>query len=460
MVKGRNNMKTTMNFTQVALSAVLVLVPLKLATASDCYVLSPGCLDVTFDAGTGKVVADISPGTNTNRARGVAIQADWKIVAAGTITTPGTLKHSFALLRFNTDGSLDSSFGNGGVITTSFSTGNDDGWAVAIQPDGKIVTAGSAYSGQSKGSTQYVFAVARYNPIDGSLDSTFGSGGKTTVSFGSNPQTSDTEARAVAIQLDGRILVGGFAGNSGAIARLNSNGSLDPTFASGGKLTSAINAGPSAALVIQSDGKIVLGGWTNGGQRTGYDFAVARYNGNGSADSGFGNRGVATADFSGFEDRIRAVAMDSNNNIIAAGYASTGSGPTYRNFAVARFTPSGQLDPGFGNGGKVSTDVFGAWDDCYALAMQADGKILAGGFAEATNPVQFYSTVLRYNSNGALDSSFGTGGIVTTNIAGAPQNYVYTMAIQPDGKIVAGGSAQIPPTASYMEAVALARYLP
>src|SRR5947209_7635084 len=190
MVKGRNNMKTTTNFIQVALSTVLVFVPLKLATASDCYLLSSGCLDVTFGAGTGKVVADISPGTDTNRARGVAIQADWKIITAGTTTTPGTLKHSFALLRFNTDGSLDSSFGNGGVVTTSFSTGNDDGWSVAIQPDGKIVTVGSAYSGQSKGATQYVFAVARYNPIDGSLDSTFGSGGKTTVTFGSNPQTS------------------------------------------------------------------------------------------------------------------------------------------------------------------------------------------------------------------------------------------------------------------------------
>src|SRR5690242_6994490 len=104
-------MKTATNFTQVAVGAVLVFVLLKLATASDCYVLSPGCLDVTFGAGTGKVVADISPGTDNNRARAVAIQGDWKIIAAITITTPGTLKHSFALLRFNTDGSLDSGFG-------------------------------------------------------------------------------------------------------------------------------------------------------------------------------------------------------------------------------------------------------------------------------------------------------------------------------------------------------------
>lgn len=460
MGERKKYMKTITNFTRVALSAVLVLVPLKLATASDCYVLSPGCLDVTFGAGTGKVVADISPGTDTNRARGVAIQADWKIIAAGTTTIPGTLKHNFALLRFNTDGTLDSSFGNSGVVTTSFSTGNDEGWAVALQADGKIVVAGSAYAGQWGGSSHYVFSVARYNPLDGSLDSAFGSGGKTTVSFGNNSQTADTEARAVAIQPDGRIVVGGFAGNSGAIARLNSNGSLDATFASGGKLTSSIGAGStSAGLVLQSDGKIVLGGWTTG-KRTGYDFALARYNANGSTDTAFGNGGVATTDFSGFEDRVRALAIDGNNNIVAAGFASTGSGPTYRNFAVARFTPSGQLDPAFGNGGKVTTDMFGGWDDCYALTIQADGKLLAAGFSETTSPVQFYLTVVRYNSNGALDSTFGTGGIVTTNLAGAPQNYAYAMAIQPDGKIVAGGTAQIPPTATYMEAVALARYLP
>lgn len=452
----------TNKLAQLTFSALLVFLPLRLAAAGDCYLISPGCLDSTFGGGTGKVAVDISPGTDTNRARGVAIQADWKIVAAGTTTTQGTLKHTFVLLRFNTDGSLDSTFGNSGVVTTSFSTGNDEGWAVAIQPDGRIVVVGSAYAGQSKGSTQYVFAVARYNPLDGSLDSTFGSGGKTTVSFGNNSQTADTEARAIAIQPDGRILVGGFAGNSGAVARLNSNGSLDPTFASGGKLTSSIGAGPtSAGLAIQSDGKIVLGGWTNGGNRTGYDFALARYNSNGSVDTTFGNRGVASVDFSGLEDRIRAVAIDGNNNIVAVGYASAGgSGPTYRNFAVARFTPSGQLDPGFGNGGKVSTDLFGAWDDCYALAIQADGKILTGGFGETTNPMQFYLTVVRYNSNGALDSTFGTGGVVTTNIAGAPQNYAYALAFQPDGKIVAGGTGQVPPNATYMEALALARYLP
>jgi uncharacterized delta-60 repeat protein len=195
------------------------------------------------------------------------------------------------------------------------------------------------------------------------------------------------------------------------------------------------------------------------GKRTGYDFALARYNANGSADTAFGNGGIATADFSGLEDRIRAVAIDGSNNIVATGVTSTGSGPAFRNFAVARFTPSGQLDPAFGNGGKVSTDIFGHWDDCYALAIQSDGKILAVGFSDDPNGPQFYFTIVRYNTNGGLDSTFGTGGIVTTNIAGELQNYAYAVAIQPDGKIVAGGSAQIP-NAHYVDAVALARYLP
>lgn len=449
-------MKTSSVIFALALGAFLPCFASSFATAADCYLLSPGCLDTTFGSGTGKVLintdGNISSSLDLDSAKGVAIQVDGKIVAAGVTTLPGNI-YKFVVVRVNANGSLDTTFGGAGIVTTSFSTGSDRAYAVALQADGKIVVAGYATGGSGN-----VFAIARYNQSDGSLDATFGSGGKTTVSFATHPPTSDTEARSVAIQADGKIVVGGFVNSTGAIARLNTNGSLDTSFASGGKLTSSINSSPSGGVVIQVDGKIVLGGYANGGKRTGYDFELARYNGSGSIDTSFGNGGVATADFAGLEDRIRAVTIDGNNNIVAAGSTSTGLGAATRNFAVARFTPSGQLDSTFGSGGKVTTDIFGNFDDCYGLAIQSNGQIIAAGFGSvsATNA---YFALIRYNGNGTLDNTFGSGGIVTTNMAGGPQNFAYGLAIQSDGKIVAGGTADTSNSSTGCY-VALARYFP
>jgi uncharacterized delta-60 repeat protein len=105
------------------------------------------------------------------------------------------------------------------------------------------------------------------------------------------------------------------------------------------------------------------------------------------------------------------------------------------------------------------TDVFGNWDDCYAVAIQVDGKILTSGFSYGPGGTQAYSTVIRYNSDGTLDGSFGTGGIVTTNMAGGPDNWAYAIAVQPDGKIVTGGAADTF-SASAGFYIALARYYP
>src|SRR5207244_8639500 len=155
-------MKTNTKFTQLAFSVLLVFLLLRFATAADCYLLAPGCLDATFGAGTGKVIVNtdgnIPSSYDLDQARGLAIQADGKIVAAGITTNP----NAFAVLRFNTDGSLDTGFGSGGLVTTSFSTGNDRAYAVALQSDGKIVVVGYAFAGVSHGTSRYVFAVARY----------------------------------------------------------------------------------------------------------------------------------------------------------------------------------------------------------------------------------------------------------------------------------------------------------
>jgi uncharacterized delta-60 repeat protein len=450
-------MKTFTKFTQLAFSALLVLLPLRLATAADCYLASPGCLDTTFGGGTGKVMTNtdgnIPEALDLDLAQSVAIQGDGKIVVAGTTTLPGNA-YKFVVLRYNSDGTLDTGFGDGGVVVTSFGNLNDSAYAVALQSDGQIVVAGSTMASSTKSGSTIVFAVARYNGTNGSLDASFGSGGKATISFGNKPQNQDAEARALAIQSDGKILVAGFAGG-GALARLNVNGGLDPSFGAGGKVTTSVG-GPTEGLAVQSDGKILFGGAINGGHRNGYDFAVIRYNANGTVDSSFGNAGTATADFASSDDRIRAIEIDANNNVVAIGSSATGGFST-RNFAVARFTPNGQLDSSFGIGGKVVTDLFGNWDDAFAGTIQADGKIIAAGMGYSG--VQYYFTLIRYNTDGTLDSTFGNSGIVTTDFAGGQENYAYAVTTQPDGKILgAGSAATVDPNDGMF--VSLARYLP
>lgn len=451
-MKGSKHMKTITKFIYPTLAGLA----LALAAVTPTANAAPGDLDTTFGV-NGKVMTNTDgniPGAyDLEQARSIAIQDDGKIVVAGTTILPGGAD-KFVVLRYNSAGALDTGFGNGGVVVTSFGNFNDRAYAVALQSDGKIVVAGSSVVSSTRSGSTLAFAVARYNGTDGSLDASFASAGKTTISFGSKPQYQDAEARALAIQSDGKILVAGFAGG-GALARLNSNGSVDTSFGTGGKVTNS--AGNSTeGLAIQHDGKILFGGAINGSHRTGYDFAVIRYNANGTIDSSFGNAGTATADFASSDDRISAIEIDANNNVVAIGSSATG-GYLTRNFAVARFTPTGQLDYTFGNGGKVVTDIFGNWDDSFAGTIQSDGKIVAAGFGY--NGVQYYFTLICYNTDGTLDTTFGSGGIVTTDFAGGQENYAYGVTTQPDGKIVAAGSAA---TANPNDGmfVSLARYFP
>jgi uncharacterized delta-60 repeat protein len=247
-------------------------------------------------------------------------------------------------------------------VTTDLG-GFDLALGVAHQPDGKIVAAG-------QGGSDFDFAVARYNP-DGSLDPSFGSGGSVTTDFGGSEA-----ATAVAIQADGKIVTTGSTFSAGvqkfALARYSATGSLDPSFGSGGTVTTdfGLGSGFGGALAVQSDGKIVAAG------RAGSDFVLARYNGDGSPDAGFGSGGNVTTDFGGVVfDAAFAVALQANGKIIVAGSAF--SFPA-ADFALARYNPDGSLDPSFGSGGKVTTD-FGGFDVAFGVALQPDGKIVAAG---------------------------------------------------------------------------------
>jgi uncharacterized delta-60 repeat protein len=387
-----------------------------------------GSLDATF--GTGGKVATSFSGFDSADASAVALQSNGQIVVAGYVGDNNITSEHFALARYNADGSLDTTFGSGGTITTAFSGYAD---AVALQADGKIVAAGL---GESTGAGQD-FALARFN-ANGSLDTSFGSGGEVTTDFSGHAD----DAYAVALQADGKIVAAGFAstpdGQSSnfALGRYNSDGSLDATFGSGGKVTTAFaNVSNAAnAVVLQADGKIVAAGFTSNGAGND-DFALARYTTSGSLDTSFGSGGKVTTDFAVSQDRANAVVLQADGKIVAAGFSSSRN-PS--DFALARYTASGLLDTSFGNKGKVTTDFAGFGDTADAVAVQADGKIVTAGDAYSNRTSDDFA-LARYTASGGLDTSFGSGGKVTTDSVGPTNNYAQGMAIQSDGKIVVAG---------------------
>lgn len=316
-----------------------------------------------------------------------------------------------------TVGDLDATFGSGGKVTTDFG-GSVKGNDLAIQSDGKIVVVGDGGND---------FVMARYN-VEGSLDPTFNNG---NTDFGQNNE----DAAAVAIQNDGKIVVVGSSEMNGigpsktfAMARYRSNGSLDFTFSTDGKVTDASFMIRALAVAIQGDGKIVVAGQSIYGN-DGSGFAVVRYNSDGTVDTTFGNvngRGVQTHFQSGDEYASHIVIDDSGRIVVIGHSGSAGRG------AIARYNGDGSLDTTFGNGGKVLTTFAD-----HAAAIQSDGKILVAGSMKNGSDVDF--AVARYDSDGTLDTSFGIGGTQITNF-GPSGEFANSVAIQGDGKIVVTGT--------------------
>jgi len=325
-----------------------------------------------------------------------------------------------ALARYNPDGSLDPTFGTGGIVI-SHSASFDSFSAVAVQPNGRIVAAGT--SGDD-------FALLRYNP-DGSPDPTFGVGGKVVTDLGS--ATVDSWS-AMALLPDGKIVVAGRSGGDFALARYNHDGSLDSSFGSGGKLTTDFGGGDAAAaMALQPDGKIVLAGGSS------FRVALARYNPNGGLDATFGMGGMVISDFGGGESAA-AIGLQHDGKIVVAG------GPRSATFVVARYNPDGRLDLPFGIGGMVATDFGGGTSQATALALQADGKIVVAGRSLLNH--QWNTVLARYeggSSTGApflrLDlnqSSFVPGeilraGVVEANFGPAVLVDKYFGALLPPG---------------------------
>lgn len=379
-----------------------------------------GDLDPTFD-GDGKVITHVSAGIDM--VEDLVIQPDGKIVVAGVSSG------DFAVARYNSDGSLDSTFGSGGIVTTDFNGPSDHAYDVALQSDGKIVVAGAAADVSLTD-----FGVVRYNS-DGSLDSSFGAGGKVTTDFAND----NDSAYAVAIQSDGKIIVAGDVAIGGlfyfGVLRYNSNGALDAGFGTGGKLHH-FPVGYAQDVAVQPDGKIISAGrvTTSGDE----EFAIARYNPDGTFDSTFNGTGEVITDFNGLPDECEAIAIQSDGKIVAAGRARM-SGPD--DFGIARYNTDGSLDTSFGAGGKVTTDFFGAGDGAYSVAIDANGKIIVVGYAENFGPID--TAVVRYNSDGSIDTDFGNNGKAIFDYA-ASNDWANGVSLQADGKIVVAGIAYDP----------------
>jgi uncharacterized delta-60 repeat protein len=387
----------------------------------------PGALDTSFSGG--RVL--VGMGISDDYGNGLAVQPDGKVLVAGSIAEH---QGDFALLRLTRDGEVDPTFGTGGKVFTDFAGFTDTINAIALQDDGKIVVAGtSVVSGSS-----YDFAVARYL-ADGTLDTTFSGDGKVTTAL----STDIDIARAVAIQPDGKIIVAGESnrgfGATGldfALVRYNSDGSVDNTWGAGFVVTpmkSATGRDVVSGLALQTidnETRVVAVGGDG-------DFAIARYRANGALDTTFGTGGKVMGLYGSVTGMAYSAVVTSSNGLFVGGHAD-------HDFAVAKLTPSGQVDASFG---KIKTAVTSTnEDEVHALAIDGDYVVAAGWMKEGmTSSANF--TIVRYDTSGHLDTAFGDKGIAVTPIAVGPKtDFGMAMALQADDRVptvraVVGGYA-------------------
>lgn len=378
------------------------------------------------------------------------LQPDGKLVVVGgarvRYNNYSDFDHDFVTSRFNPDGSLDTSFGVGGIIFTDFFGKDDFAYSVIRQADGKLVVSGVS------GTTEWGFAIARYNP-DGSFDSSFGIDGKVTTNFSGLRGYTGT---VVIQQTDGKLVVAGRVETTSTshpdivLSRYNPDGSLDTSFDGDGKLTVDFGYKEGAhSLIQQSDGKLVIAGYSNNAFTEGL---VVRLNPDGSLDTSFDGDGKVTINTIGV-DGVMDIIQQADGKLVVGGKALEGL--TSEELVLARFNPDGSLDNTFSLDGQLST-VFGRYTQAgaHSVIQQADGKLLVAGTYRANDNSDFI--LARYNPNGSLDTSFDGDGVLITDFGYLEEGY--SVIQQSDGKIVVLG--QIIAPYNYGPKLALARYNP
>jgi uncharacterized delta-60 repeat protein len=382
---------------------------------------APGDLDPTFGGSSGQVVVPVTGG---GWATALVRQPDAKLVASGRAGP------DVVLLRWNADGSLDRAFGAAGEVRLRMPAGSDGAVALVRQDDGKLVIAGSSH-----------FMLARFHD-DGTLDTDF-AGGVVLTAVGSG----NGAAEGVAVQPDGKLVAAGWTTNTSgasvfALARYRSDGSLDTsTFHETGKVTTAIRANARAqAIAVLPDGRLVAAGWAANAEQPAA-FAVARYLPWGELDPSFGGGHVETS-IGADDDVAFALAVQPDGRLIAGGYAAGGG---TSEFAMVRYDPDGHLDRGF-SGGTVTTPVSGRYDAVNAVLVQPDGRIVAAGVANSDGIPAL--AIARYEARGGLDRTFGRDGTVVVPMGGGG-SAALALVLQPDRRLVTAGQVIDGRTASF-----------
>jgi uncharacterized delta-60 repeat protein len=395
--------------------------------------MAAGQLDPTFGGGAPVVthVSDLGA-TFTD----VVVQADGKILAAGT-TAYGQATADFLLVRYHANGTIDDGFGVNGVVVTNLgAAAQEQSAGVAVAANGMIYLAGTASSGV--GGAQ--FALLRYLG-NGQLDTSFGAGGVVFAAMdpaGVDRVASGTKSQCadMVMQSDGKLLLAGSYVNGNAafaVARFNADGSLDTTFASGGKIVVDLGAGDDYAksVAIAPDLGIVMGGMSQQGGSLAA--ALVRVTYTGKLDTAFGTGGASVATTGGWNQQVEAIAIQPNGKIVTAGVGAS------EGMAVMRFDSGGAVDTTFGYGGVSTVNVKGTgYDDRgYAVALQPDGRIVVAGIGTSAVAVG------RLGYDGAEDRTFNGGwGYITLPLApntSGVAGRAHAMAFQPDGNIVVAG---------------------
>ncbi|MBA4015842.1 MAG: hypothetical protein C0483_01505 [Pirellula sp.] len=390
-----------------------------------------GTLDTSFGLNGVRTVSTGNTAINASFNTSLAIAGDGSIAVAKYSSTAGAYKA--AVVRLTAGGSLDTSFGGGpGYVLVSFLGSLDTPSDLAFQADGKIVVVGTTNSGQ--GSTNDYF-VARLTS-NGALDTTFNVTGFTRVNVGTSTTSADTASR-VAIQTDGKIVVSGSSSADFSLIRLNSNGTLDTTFDADGKVTTNISGTDAgAALALQADGKIVVGG----SAASGTDLAIARYTSAGALDTTFGTAGKATYSIStGLAESISAMLLDGSGNIVGVGNSADGTNSG--DILVARWDATGLLDKTFNDKGWNAYNFGIGHSRATATLALSDGRILLAGILveSGTSTSSGRAVVWMLRPDGSLDTSFGVGGYYRSP---SGVSSITAVTVQSDGKILFTDSSQ------------------
>ncbi|MGJ8746083.1 T9SS type A sorting domain-containing protein [Polaribacter sp.] len=386
-----------------------------------------GILDPTFGT-NGIAITEVSNNLINDGGKSVLVKDDGTILVTG-YTTNANGNSDFALVQYDSNGILDSSFGTNGIAVLDINGFDEEASFSLLQSDGKIITVGHTTNSNKD------IIVARFNS-NGTLDTTYAINGLFTYDSG-----ADDFGKKVAILPDNKIFIGCEISSNYGIIKISETGTVITSFGTNGITTTDLGSVDSLRdLKLQSDGKILIAG-TSGKNDIGdgdvYDKALIRHNSDGSLDNTFNSTGIIFTSFeSGKNDGGYAINIQPDGKIIINGSSEDNQG--YDNIALTRYNTDGSIDESFGTNGTTFTN-YSDYDFSFTSLIQTDGKIILGGYFINVTTLQRDLILLRYTNNGILDNTFGNNGITTTDLNNNSRDFGFSLAFQSNNKILFAG---------------------